>query len=271
MEFFELLKYIILGIIQGATEPLPVSSSGHLRIVSYFFGLDVPDLHFEIFVNGASLVAVFIIYRKDLIELAAGAINYVRKPKEYDKEPFRFTLLLILGTIPAVIGGLFLYDFIGGELTHIRNVGFALLITGVALWLIRNLRGHKKEPQITVFDTIIIGLAQTLALAPGISRSGATIVAALARKIEPETALKFSFFLSIPVSIGSLVFDLRRIYEAITTPGMVAYYIVAFTVALIVSIFAIKLLINMVTRGKLLYFAIYCFVMAGILIISQMI
>ncbi|WP_026691774.1 undecaprenyl-diphosphate phosphatase [Alteribacter aurantiacus] len=270
MEFMELLTYIILGIIQGATEPLPVSSSGHLRIVSYFFNLDVPDLHFEIFVNGASLVAVFIIYRKDLIELVAGTLNYIRKPKEYDKEPFRFSLLLILGTIPAVLGGLFLYDFIGGELTQIRNVGIALLITGVALWLIRNLRGDKKEPQITVLDTIIIGLAQMLALAPGISRSGATIVAAMARKIEPETALKFSFFLSIPVSIGSLVFDLGRIYEAITAPGMLVYYVVAFLVALAVSIVAIKILINMVTRGKLLYFALYCFAMAAILIISSM-
>ncbi|PYZ96238.1 UDP pyrophosphate phosphatase [Alteribacter lacisalsi] len=269
MEFFELLKYIILGIIQGATEPLPVSSSGHLRIVSYFFGLDVPDLHFEIFVNAASLVAVFIIYRKDLLELIAGTLNYIRKPKEYDREPFRFTMLLVIGTIPAVVAGLFLYDFIGGEIAEIRNVGFALLITATALWLIRNLSGHKKEFQITIFDTIIIGLAQTLALAPGISRSGATIVAAMARKIEPAVALKFSFFLSIPVSIGSLVFDLQRIYEAITAPGMLWYYLISFMVALIVSYYAIKLLINMVTRGKLLYFAIYCFTIAGILIISS--
>lgn len=262
-----LLQYILLGIIQGLTEPLPVSSSGHLRLVQYFFELEVPDLHFEVFLNGASLIAVFIVYKKDLLEMFHGTIQYVvRKDKAYYSS-YRFAFLIIIGTIPAVvIGGLFA-DFIGGELTTIHMVGFALLITGGALWLIRNLNGNKEETEITIFDTMVIGFAQTLALAPGISRSGATVVAALARKVDPETALKFSFFLSIPVSIGSMVFMLPEVSAAISTPGLTLPYIISFLVSLVVSVFAIKLFINLVTNGNLIYFAIYCFSISAMIFI----
>ncbi|MCE7794060.1 UDP pyrophosphate phosphatase [Salipaludibacillus sp. CUR1] len=267
MDLIEILQYIFLGIIQGATEPLPVSSSGHLRIVSYFFGVDVPDLHFEVFLNGASLLAVFIVYKSDLILMVRDTLNHVRRPSEETKTSFKLSLLIIAATVPAVVvGGLF-RGFIGGELTHITAVATALMITGAALWLIRNLRGHKTDEGITYTDAIIIGLAQTVALAPGISRSGATIVAALARKIEAETALKFSFFMSIPVSIGSLVLETPTIIRTVVDNDFLVLYIAAFITSLVVSVFAIKLLINVVTRGKLLYFAIYCFTVAALLFI----
>lgn len=150
------------------------------------------------------------------------------------------------------MGGLF-RGFIGGELTRIHYVAIALMITAVALWLIRNLRGHKKDADITYMDAIIVGVAQTLALAPGISRSGATIVAGFGRKVEAETALKFSFFLSIPVS----VLETSTIVDTVTLNESLGLYLIAFLTSLLVSIFAIKLLINMVvTRGKLLYFAV---------------
>ncbi|MFC4736153.1 undecaprenyl-diphosphate phosphatase [Bacillus daqingensis] len=257
-EFIALLQYIFLGAVQGLTEPLPVSSSGHLRLVQHFFGIDVPDLHFEVFLNGASLIAVFIVYRRDLMEMINGTARYVMTRERRHYGSFRFAWLIVLGTIPAVIvGGLFA-DFIGGELTAIHMVALALMITAIALWLIRNLRGDKTDEQITVMDTVIIGLAQTLALAPGISRSGATVVAALARKVSPETALKFSFFLSIPVSIGSLVFMIPEMHAAMTAPGMFVPYVISFIASVIVSVFAIKLFINLVTNGRLIYFAAYC-------------
>ena len=246
---------------------MPVSSSGHLRIVSYFFGVDVPDLHFEVFLNAASLIAVFIVYKTDLMELVRDTLNHVKRPSDKTKTSFRLSILLIVGTIPAIIvGGLF-RDFIGGELTGIHYVAIALMITAVALWLIRNLKGHKQDDGITYMDAIIVGLAQTLALAPGISRSGATIVAALARKVEAGTALKFSFFLSIPVSVGSLVLETSTIVDTIISNDSLGLYIIAFLTSLLVSVFAIKLLINMVTRGKLLYFAIYCFTVSILLFI----
>ena len=262
MTLIEILQYIVLGIIQGATEPLPVSSSGHLRIVSYYFGLDVPDLHFEVFLNAASLFAVLYVYKSDLTEMIRDTLNHVRKPSEETYTQYRFALLVIIGTIPAVvIGGLF-RDFIGGELTEIHYVGGALMITALALWLIRNLRGYKEDGGITYFDAVVVGLAQAVALVPGISRSGATIVAALARKVEAETALKFSFFLSIPVSIGSLVVEGSTIVDAVADNEVLMLYILAFITSAIVSVVAIRLLIDVVTRGKLFYFAIYCLVVA---------
>ncbi|PYZ92044.1 UDP pyrophosphate phosphatase [Salipaludibacillus keqinensis] len=267
MDLIDILQYIFLGIVQGATEPLPVSSSGHLRIVSYFFGIDVPDLHFEVFLNGASLLAVFIVYKTDLLDMIRDTLNHVRKPSDKTKTSFRLALLLIVGTIPAVVvGGLF-RDFIGGELTGIYYVAIALMITATALWLIRNLKGHKNDDGITYADAIIVGLAQTLALAPGISRSGATVVAALARKVEAETALKFSFFLSIPVSLGSLVLETSTIVETVVSNDFLGLYIIAFVSSLIVSVFAIKVFIDVVARGKLLYFAIYCFTVSILLFI----
>ncbi|MEB1807437.1 MAG: UDP pyrophosphate phosphatase [Bacillaceae bacterium] len=252
-------KYIFLGIVQGVTEPLPVSSSGHLRVVQYFFGVGVPNLHFEVFLNGASLLAVFVVYRHDLLELIKGTISYVSKREKQHKQSFRFSLLIVIGTIPAVLIGGFFSKFIGSELTNIYIVAFALTITGIALLLIRNLKGNKNENEITLIDTVIVGMAQALALIPGISRSGATVVAALGRNVEPKVALKFSFFLSIPVSVGSLVFKLGDIGAALIVPGLTVPYITAFLVSFLVSIMAIKLFINLVTNGKLLYFSIYCF------------
>ncbi|WP_018921568.1 undecaprenyl-diphosphate phosphatase [Salsuginibacillus kocurii] len=262
MDILQILQYIWLGIVQGLTEPWPVSSSGHLVIFSHFFDLRVPDLHFETFLNGASLLAVLIIYRKDLSEVAVGTVRFVvmRQP-EYQRF-YRLTLMLVIATIPAVIiGGLFA-DEIGGELTTLTSVALALFATGTALWLIHRLNGHKQEGDISATDAIIIGVAQMAALAPGISRSGATIVAAMARKIEPTTALKFSFFLSIPVSVGSLVLLAPEIYVAWTTPDQTLLYTVSFIVATLVSLVAIKVLIDAVASGKLLYFAIYCFIVA---------
>ncbi|MCR6105263.1 undecaprenyl-diphosphate phosphatase [Salipaludibacillus agaradhaerens] len=267
MTFSDIIQYIILGVIQGATEPLPVSSSGHLRIVSYFFGVDVPDLHLEVFLNGASLLAVFIVYKTDLLVMVRETLNHVRKPTEKTAASFKLSMLIIVGTIPAVLAGGLLRDFIGGEMTHIHYVAVALIITGIALWLIRHLKGYKKDGDITYTDAVIVGIAQAFALMPGISRSGATIVAALARKIEAETALKFSFFLSIPVSIGSLVLESSVIVERVLSNDVLILYLIAFFVSLLVSVFAIKLLINVVTRGKLLYFALYCFSVAIIVLV----
>lgn len=236
-------------------------------MAAYFFGLEVPDLHLETFLNAASLLAVGIVYRSDLTELATGTYRYLRFRRSEDWSMFRFALLLLVGTIPAVlVGGLF-YRQISGHLTSMTTVAVALLITGGALYLVRKLRGHKREAGITFVDALLIGLAQALALAPGVSRSGATVVAALARKVEAETALKYSFFLSIPASLGSLVLTGDEILQTITAPGAFSFYLAAFLVSLGVSIVAIKLFIEVLTSGKLIYFAGYCITVSVLLMI----
>lgn len=263
----DLLQYIVFGIIQGLTEPLPVSSSGHLRIFSFYLGLDVPDLHLETFLNAASLLAVFVVYRKDLLELCFGTGRYIRKRKPEDQPMFRLSFLIVIGTIPAVVVGGLLYETISLEFTHIYMVAGALLVTGAALFIIRKLNGNKQEGDITFLDAVIVGLAQSLALAPGISRSGATVVAAMARKIEPSAALKYSFFLSIPASLGSLVITGNQIIAALSSPDRIVLYTAAFTASFVISVFAIKLFIEVITSGKLIYFAGYCAGVAVLLFI----
>lgn len=266
-DIYTWLQYIFLGILQGATEPLPISSSGHLVIAQHFFGIKSPDLHLEVFLNGASLFAVFYVYKDDIFELILDLLAYVRYPRKNDSAPLKYSLLLILATIPAVIIGGFLTEFIGGELTDVHTVAVSLLGTGIALWLIRKLRGTREDEDISIVDALIIGGAQSLALAPGISRSGATVVAGLGKKLAPDVALKFSFFMSIPVSIGSLVFESSSILTALTTPGLILPYMLAFAVAVMISILSIRLLINLVTNGNLIYFSGYCLVLASLLLL----
>ena len=205
-EFILILKYIFLGLFQGFTEPIPISSSGHVAILQELLGLNIEGLSFELFVNSASLLAVLLIYKADIIRLATNGIGYiVGKRTLKTKTDFHFIVLLIVATIPAGLVGVLFSDQIADIFKGAKTIGGALLITGIALWLIRNVRGKKSDRQLTFMDAVIIGLAQMVALIPGISRSGATLVAALARGTHQETALRFSFLLYIPVSLGGML------------------------------------------------------------------
>ena len=187
------LKYIILGIIQGLTEPLPISSSGHLVIFKNLFNLDsLNDLNFEIIVNFASFLAISFIYRKDIIKLIKDSIIYL-KTKNYKYEnSFKYILLIILACIPAGILGLLFKDKIDLISTNVKYIGIALLITSLALFIVRKIDGKKHDNDITYKDSIIIGLFQGIALLPGISRSGSTLTGGLLRNIKKEDAEKIN-------------------------------------------------------------------------------
>ncbi|WP_090767861.1 undecaprenyl-diphosphate phosphatase [Bacillus sp. OK048] len=268
MNVIELLKYLILGLVQGITEPIPVSSSGHLVLFEHFFGLEISGLSFEVLVNFASLLAVLFIYRSDLMQLAKNSVSYlvVSDKTESMKKDFYFVLYLIIGTIPAGIIGVLFQDQIASTFKGIRVIGYTLILTGIALWLIRNLKGSKGDGELTLKDSIIIGLSQAVALIPGVSRSGATIVSSMALGIKRETALKFSFFLYIPVSVGGMILSLS---DLIHDPGigqLFLPYTIAFMASLVASYFSLKWFINIMKKGKLGYFSIYCFVV-GIAVI----
>lgn len=264
----ELLKYLFLGLIQGITEPIPVSSSGHLVLFEHFFGLKISGLSFEVLVNFASLLAVLFIYRSDLIQLTKNSASYlvVADKTESMKKDFYFVLYLIIGTIPAGIIGVLFQDQIAAIFKGVRVIGFTLIITGIALWLIRNLKGSKGDGELTVKDSIIIGLSQAVALIPGISRSGATIVSSMALGTKRETALKFSFFLYIPVSLGGMILSLSDLIHDPRMGQLFLPYILAFIASLVASYFSLKWFINIMKKGKLGYFSIYCFVV-GIAVI----
>jgi undecaprenyl-diphosphatase len=263
-----LLKYAFLGFLQGITEPIPISSSGHLLLAQEMFGLEIEGMSFEVLMNFASLLAVLFIYRTDLIRLATNGINFTISKNPNNKADFMFIVYLIIGTIPAAILGLLFEDWISETFKGTTKlIGITLIITGIALWLIRNLRGRKNDNEMTYKDAIIIGLAQAVALMPGISRSGATIVASMARGMKQETALRFSFLLFIPVSVGTMLLSVEDIINDPQIGELFIPYVVSFLLSLVASYYSLKWLMGIMEKGNLKYFAIYCFIIGPLIII----
>lgn len=263
-KLFELIKFICLGIVQGLTEPLPISSSGHVVIVRELFNLHIPGLTFEIVVNLGSLIAIIIVYRQTISRICYHAFCYVIYQDGDSKKDFHYSLLIIIATIPIGVIGLIFKDHIQAEFSSLIFVGVSLLVTGGFLWVIRKLRGEKTEEQITVKDALIIGLAQTIALIPGISRAGTTIVAAMLIGLKREVALRFSFLLYIPVSIGVTLFSIT---DMTADPKLLIPFIIAAITSLLATYFALKWFIQVMLRGKLIYFTFYC-IIVGIFVIA---
>src|SRR5574342_169843 len=159
---FELIKYILLGLFQGITEPIPVSSSGHLEIAEHFFGLEIQGMSFALLVNTASLLAVLLIYKDDIQRLIVNGLAYLKSKDPEAKSDFMFIIYLIIGTIPAGVIGILFGEFIEDNLASIKTVGITLLVTGLALWIIRNMRGRKSDGELSYRDAIIVGLAQAV-------------------------------------------------------------------------------------------------------------
>lgn len=262
------LKYLILGMVQGFTEPIPVSSSGHVIIAQNLLGMEQKGLTFEIVTNTASLFAVAFLFRKDIARLCANGLRYMRTRDQDCRSDFMFIVYLIIGTIPAVIVGLLFKDQIE-VFSSVHTVAIALLVTGAALWLIRNLRGGKLDGDLTAKDALLVGLAQMVALIPGISRSGATVIASMAVGMKQETALRFSFMLYIPVSLGGLVMGISDIAQDTESAALAIPYIIAFVAALVMTYISMRWLMNIMAKGNLKYFAYYCFAAGLLLLIFQ--
>lgn len=263
-----LLKFTFLGLFQGFTEPIPISSSGHLQLAQYFLGIEIEgnNFTFELMVNSASLIAVLLVFREDIMRLITRGLGYIKTRKPEDKTEFNFILYLIIGTIPAgVIGVLFDDDI--SRLSGPQTVAITLMITGIALFLIRNLRGKRGESGMSVKDALIIGGAQAIALIPGISRSGATIVAAMARGIHQETALRYSFLLFVPVSLGGMILSFSDFLQDDNLADLWLPYLLAFIASLIASYFSLKWFMNIMAKGNLIYFAIYCLTVGPIVLL----
>ena len=265
----KILKYIILGILQGFTEPLPISSSGHVFIFKTLLETNeiLNDLNFEIIVNFGSLIAILIIYWKDIIKLITSFFKYIKtKDKQY-KNDFTYCLLIILGCIPVGLAGILLKDKIESVLsTSTKVVGISFLITSFFLFLVKDVKGRKDDKDITVKDALFIGLAQVIALTPGISRSGTTLIAALARDIKRTPALKYSFMLYIPISLGTMLLGVKDMIETPNISTNLLPYLLALIASGIVSYFSLKWFKNIMNKGKLAYFSIYCLLL-GILVL----
>ena len=178
----------------------------------------------------------------------------------------KFIGLLLVATVPAGVLGVLFGDWIGEVLGGVATVGYTLIITGLALWFIRNMRGNKGDGGITLRDAILIGLAQAVALIPGISRSGATIVMAMLLGIKQESALRFSFFLFIPISLGTMILDGPTLFTNPDTRDLFGPLILAFIASYVLTAISLKWFQHIMAKGELKYFSYYCWI-AGLLVV----
>jgi len=266
-EVWEWLQYLVLGLIQGFTEPIPISSSGHMIIAQRLMGMEQHGLSFEIMTNTASLIAILFIYREVITRLVKNGFGYVKTRETQYKLDFNFILYIIIGSIPAGIIGVIFKDKIEEVFSSITTVAVALLITGLALWLIRNLRGVKRDGDLSIKDAIIVGLAQAVALIPGISRSGSTVIASIATGMKQDTALRFSFMLYIPVSLGGLVLGISDIASDPELQALWLPYLISFVTSLVVTYFSMRWFMGIMEKGNLRYFSYYCFIAGALILI----
>ena len=255
------LEAIILGLIQGIAEFLPISSSGHLALAQHLFGIKEASLSFNVLLHVGTLVPVCIIYWKELWKL-------IKKPFQ------KTTYLLIIGTIPAVISALLLGDVIESLFSSLLFLAAGFAITGGLLLFVDTVRpGTKEDRDMTYVDALVIGCAQGVAIAPAISRSGSTISASLLRGLNRETAARFSFLLSIPAILGAAVLQVKdvitggEIMAGISPAAMIA----GFLVAMISGYLAIQFMLALIQKAKLKVFSVYLFLLSAFILVDQLV
>lgn len=265
INIIEFLKYLLLGLVQGVTEPLPISSSGHVIIFKELFKVTIQDeINFNIFVNFGSFIAIIFFYRAFLKDIIIDSWKYVFKKDQSGKDGFLYVVYVIIATIPAVIAGYFLKDIIDDRFSSLLSVGICLFITGSLLLFISSIAKFANTEKITLRTSIMMGLAQVVGLLPGISRSGSTTTLAVANRVELDKALRFSFMMYIPISVGSLILGIIDLDNSTTYfPG----YIGAFFMSLIGTYIAINLFFKLIKKSNLKYFGFYCLMVSSAILI----
>lgn len=266
------IEAIILGIIQGATEFLPVSSSGHLLLIPSLFNLAEPNLNAIAIAHLGTLVAVIGYFYSDLWAIIAGVINGIRQREILGSLDARLGWYIAVGSIPAVLAGLLLSDFLDSLLARPSTAAVLLIGTGVILVIGEQLvTGDKPISRMTWADSIIIGLVQALALLPGISRSGVTITAGLGRRLDRSTAARYSFLLGVPAIAGAGLLSIVDLSQSPDVSSQVPFLLVTFSVAAVVGYACIHFLMNWLRQRSLYLFAAYCFAFGFIYIIVTLI
>lgn len=244
-----LWEAVLLGVVQGLTEFLPVSSSGHLVLAEALLGLDLPGVVFEVMVHLATLCAVLWVYRARVAALAAGAVRGERKAWTYIG-------LLVLATIPAGILGVAAKDFFEGMFDRPAWAAGFLLVTGFLVWSIRGTAPAATAERPGPRTALWVGVAQALAILPGISRSGATVATGVWKGVDAVRMAEFSFLLSVPAILGAGLLQLGAIRA--TDPAGAAPLVAGFVAALLTGILAIRLFVRMLAHRTFHWFAVYC-------------
>jgi len=258
----DLLQAVVLGVLQGLTEFLPVSSSGHIELGKALFGIDGEStLMFTIVVHGATVLSTLVVFRKDIIDLFRGVFAF-----KWNEET-EYTAKLVVSMIPVGIVGLFFKDYIesffGGG--NVAFVGYMLLITSVLLALTYFYR-PQKTGEVNYWKAFVIGVAQAVAVLPGISRSGSTIATGLLLGVDKEKITKFSFLMVIIPILGENLLDVVKGDWAASSGVGVLPLVAGFIAAFLSGLFACQLMIKIVKNSKLIYFAIYTLIVGLIAI-----
>ena len=261
-----IIQAIILGIVQGITEFLPISSSAHLVLVPYWLNWELSAdqaFVFDVLVQMGTLVAVIIYFAKDLWSIIKGFLAGIAGKKPFQDDKHRMGWLVILATIPAGIAGLFLKDKIEAAFANPYLVAVFLLVTAVLIslaeWIGKKVRNMD---EMNSLDAVVIGLFQALSIFPGISRSGSTIVGGMFRNITREASARFSFIISIPIMLAA---GLLGVIDLLKLPNLGQFLptmIIGFVVSGVVGYFAIAWLMKFITKRPLIYFSIYCVLVA---------
>lgn len=253
-----ILQAIILGIVQGLTELLPISSSAHLNLIPWIFNWNIPD-SFDVALHFGTLLAIGIFFFKDWVNLIKGGFNQVVK-KEKTQEG-RMFWYIVLATIPGGLIGFLLDHFVGDKLTTPLIIAIALIVMGIILYFVdKNAKSTTDYEHMTLKQTFLIGLAQSLAFIPGVSRSGVTMTTARLLKVDRESAAKYSFMLSAPIVLAATIFKIKDFVFN------VPFFVGVFS-SFIVGILVIKFLLKYLQKGSFKGFAIYR-VIAGLVIIA---
>ncbi len=260
------IEAIILGIIQGLTEFLPVSSSGHLELANVILGdssLPEESMLMIVVLHAATALSTIVVFRKDLLGIVTGVFQFK------NNDEFKFSLNVVLSMIPAAAVGLLLDEeieaFFGGK---VLLIGCMLLVT--AILLIFADKAKSTDKKVGIGHAIIIGISQAIAIFPGISRSGATISTSVLLGIDREKAARFSFIMVLPLILGKMAKDiLDGAFESIN--GSILLYVVGFMAAFITGILACTWMIKLVKRSKLKYFAYYCMIVGVVAIVYSII
>lgn len=286
-----LIKAIVMGIVQGLTEFLPVSSSGHLSFMKHILKINTDTgLLFDVLLHLGTLIAIFIAFAGDIKQLimegfailgdVIGNISrwfrkaFLGKPVVYHKiltsSYRRFVVFILISTIPTGIIGLLLEQVIESAATGILVPGMCLLLTGVLLIMADHYPiGKKTEDTTTVWDAVFLGFSQGVATIPGLSRSGTTITAALSRGFEREYAVRYSFIMSIPAVLGAVILEVKDAMAEPLSRSEIGNYIIGMMVAAVIGFFCIKTMIVLVRGKKFTYFAMYCFVIGTIAVVGN--
>ena len=252
------VKVIILAAIQGIAEFLPISSSGHLVIAKNILNLDSPGVLLELVLHAGTLLSIFIFYHKKILSLIKEVISGEGEGRKY-------VLWVLVSMIPALLAFVFLEEKIEAFFDKPGAVGIMLCVTGIIL--LTQLFAPKGRSALTIPKSLLIGLAQSFAMLPGISRSGSTITMARHLKIEPSKAAEFSFLMSIPLLLAATLLGAKDLISGTPTGDVSSVAMIfGFVVSAVVGLLAMKLLVKILCANKFWYFGIYC-IIAGLAVI----